>query len=286
MERRRCPNRRGTLEVVLGSLFLASRVNIMSVALSEVEPQFPPYSPKTETPVNGTLVPVEIPGFGTKQTISDTEVLLGIVSVAVNRKQRGVLRFLERAELKEPDVWFRDDYRMAQQIVTLCDEGQGNAYSKAFFQVFSRDASQTRFWWRDRAKLWRLAQLGGSNTPLLHANLAKELDRPALIPDYDYSQVSSGVTPARGASRLQSGIAHSMGGVVGSNPTPSKAQQCVSREAGGLGKGSPQSTARAGLGAVPTSNQSGPLEQLPSASALSGESARPQRAVSKKRRVA
>jgi len=190
------------------------------------------------------LVPVEIPGFGTKQTISDTEVLLGILSAAVNRKQRGVLRFLERAELKEPDVWFRDDYRMAQQIVTLSDEGKGNAYSKAFFQVFSRDASQTRFWWRDRDKLYRLCELGGSNTPLLHANLAKELDKPAVIPDYDYSVSSDRAVPPGLASK-------------GNRPVGKSAAKSVEYPDDSL---------------VP-----------PSARALSGESARPQRAVSKKR---
>lgn len=138
--------------------------------------------------VNGT----KVPSRSEKLTFRKAVMYRGgrvVISDPLNRAQRGVLRYLEGAESREGDVWYSQDYRLAQLVVTLSDEGKGNPYSKAFRQLFGRDAHEVRFWWRDRQKLYRLCEIGGSATPLLHANLAKELG-PALIPDYDYSQVS------------------------------------------------------------------------------------------------
>ena len=116
-------------------------------------------------------------------------MVFALVCAAVNRAQGGVLRYLEQAESREQDVWAQQDYRTAQVVLILADEGKPNPYSKAFFQLFGKHAHQVRFWWRDRQKHYRLCELGGSNTPLLHSDLAYRY-QDALIPDYDYSQVS------------------------------------------------------------------------------------------------
>ena len=130
-----------------------------------------------------------IPLFVTRNVVSGPELFLELVCAAVNRKQRGVLRFLERAELKAAnrgERWEAEDYRTAQVVLLLADEGVGNAYSKAFRQLFGKNAHEIRHWWRDQGKLWQLCQAGGTNTPLLHANLAADvLNRKQPIPDYD-----------------------------------------------------------------------------------------------------
>ena len=90
--------------------------------------------------------------------------------------------YLMHAESRDPDVWHRQDYRLAWLIPMLADEGTANPYSKAFRQLFHKNAHEVRFWWRDRKKLLRLCQITNCPTPLLVANRLDELN---VIPDYD-----------------------------------------------------------------------------------------------------
>ena len=118
-----------------------------------------------------------------------------VISDVLNRAQRGVLGYLERAESKEADSWYAADYRLAWQVVTLSDEGQGNAYAVAFLKTYGRPPEEVTWWWRDRQALWNLAQACGSSTPLLHANQAPEV--LSVIPDFDPSAVPSSALPPK-----------------------------------------------------------------------------------------
>ena len=143
---------------------------------------------------SGTEVPCanpvnQIPLFVTKEVLSQHELFFGLLYAAVNRTQRGVLRYLERAESRESDVWAQQDYRVAQVILILADEGAGNPYSKAFRQLFGKNAHEVRFWWRDREKLFAVSQIANSPTPLCHPDVGQSLP-DELVPDYDYSRRS------------------------------------------------------------------------------------------------
>jgi len=118
-----------------------------------------------------------------------------VISQVLNRAQLGVLRYLEGAESKEADSWYAADYRLAWQVVTLSDEGQGNAYAVAFLKTYGKPAEKITWWWRDRSALMRLAVACGSNTPLLHANQAEQVLN--LIPDFDYSADPIGAMPPK-----------------------------------------------------------------------------------------
>lgn len=91
--------------------------------------------------------------------------------------------YLMDAEIREPDVWHRQDYRLAQIILVLADEGNSNPYSKAFRMLFHKNAHEVRFWWRDRRKLLWLSEATNCPTPLLVANRVEEVFN--VIPDYD-----------------------------------------------------------------------------------------------------
>jgi len=116
--------------------------------------------------------------------MSGHELFLNLIYQTVRAAQLRVLGYLTKAESREPDVWHQQDYRVAQIVLCLADEGKANPYSKAFFQLFGRNAHTVRFWWRNRQRLWQLCETGGSSTPLLHANIASQ----EIIPDYDYSR--------------------------------------------------------------------------------------------------
>lgn len=88
-----------------------------------------------------------------------------------------------KAEMREPDIWLRQDYRLAWLILMLAAEDMANLYSKAFRRLFHKNAREVRFWWRDRRKLLWLAEATNCPTPLLVANRVQEVFN--VIPDYD-----------------------------------------------------------------------------------------------------
>ena len=101
----------------------------------------------------------------------------------MNHTLERIADYLLRAEMREPDVWLRQDYRLAWLILMLAAEDMANPYSKAFRQLFHKNAHEVRFWWRDRRKLLWLAEATNCPTPLLVANRVEEVFN--VVPDYD-----------------------------------------------------------------------------------------------------
>ena len=205
MDRRRT-DRRKQMEMVLGSIYwyffapfqrpITGKWNARSHSQFRIQNRL-----KFSNCEQSCGNPVQtIPLFVTRNVVSQHELFLELVFRAVNALQLRVLGHLEKAELREGDVWAQQDYRTAQVVLILADEGRGNAYSKAFYQLFGRNAHEVRFWWRDRVALYRLCEIGGSSTPLLHANIADQLENE-LIPDYDPTLQVSPAALSRQAPR-------------------------------------------------------------------------------------
>lgn len=167
------------------ALFLASWHRHNTCYLSDTTAAVPPYSHISRTAVNSTNELV-ILLFRTHRNPMLFHRAWECIAKLVNREQMGVLRFLEKAEFQEQDAWLREDLRLAQTVVILADEGCADPYTVGFCRIFHKHPAKVTSWWRDRSKLYRLCELGGSNTPLLHANLADQLEHE-IIPDYDYS---------------------------------------------------------------------------------------------------
>ena len=190
MERRRT-DRQKQLEVVLGAIswyfFAHSQLPITSISCHDtISPRHnlvncPSIGPGTKVLCGNTVN--QIPLFVTKEILSGHEVFLGLLFAAVNKLARGVLSYLEKAELREQDVWLRSDYRQAEQTVLLAFEGCADPYTKAFIQLHAIHPSKVTSWWRDRAKLLYLAETTNCPTPLLVANRVEEVFQ--IIPDYD-----------------------------------------------------------------------------------------------------
>jgi hypothetical protein len=83
--------------------------------------------------------------------------------------------YLLKAELREPDVWYQQDYRIASVMVAMAEQGRHPSYAKAFLQLFCKDASEVTWWWRDREKLFLLSELANRACPLALANRVQEL---------------------------------------------------------------------------------------------------------------
>lgn len=227
MERRRT-DRRKAFETALALLFWAKQFNVIPGPCRTVGPLPTAKDTKDLEGVKGPKVtkpaligqancgnPVnQFPLFVTKTTISECELILALVWHAVEHHFGGVLQFLEWAELREADSWYRSDYRLAAHIITLAAEGKADPYTQAFVQLYGKHPSRVVSWWRDRRKLLQLAELANTPTPLLAANQAQEL--LGIVPDFDYSQAS----PAFGPQPSES-FGKTTDAVVGQGNSPS-----------------------------------------------------------------
>ncbi len=93
--------------------------------------------------------------------------------------------YLLAAELREPDVWRQQDIRLASLMVAMAEQGKRPNYEKVFQDLYGKHPQFVVDWWRDRRKLWQIAEFCDRPTPLLCANRLREVFN--TVPDYDYS---------------------------------------------------------------------------------------------------
>ena len=208
MERRRT-DRKAQLEAIflLGYAILRNTWNCRTS-----ESTYPPNDGKGLGAVNGPKVtdsaligqascanPVEnIPANRTKNIISGHDVYLALLFHAVNKLARGVLAYLERAELQAAnrgERWEAEDLRVAQQTVALASEGKADPYTLAFYQLYAIHPSKVTSWWRDTRKLAQICERANCPTPLLVREAGRYLE---IIPDYDPEVGRVGAAVERG----------------------------------------------------------------------------------------
>ena len=70
-----------------------------------------------------------------------------------------------KAEGREPDIWFQQDYRVASLMVAMAEEGRRPSYERAFMRLFGKQAKDVTaglgklsgVWqnWRTAPARWR-----------------------------------------------------------------------------------------------------------------------------------
>ena len=126
--------------------------------------------------------------------MAELRAVVGFVSTA--GKLARVSDYLLQAEIEEGDPWYAQDYRVASVMVGYAEEGRCPSYERAFLELFGKYPREVTGWWRNRAKLWFLAQDGNRPSPLLLANRAYELllNRDLIeIPDHGWAP--AGILP-------------------------------------------------------------------------------------------
>jgi hypothetical protein len=61
-----------------------------------------------------------------------------------------VLRYLARAESREIDPWYRDDYRVASHTVRFAKRGIANPFERAFLHYFGKSIDKALVAWDER----------------------------------------------------------------------------------------------------------------------------------------
>ena len=84
------------------------------------------------SPKNRATLPPPLSSF-----VSLADELL-LIFVFAPRQTQNILAYLSRAEWKEPDVWLKDDYRIAWLTVLHCAEGISQPWEYAFWRYLGR----------------------------------------------------------------------------------------------------------------------------------------------------
>src|SRR5579872_4424012 len=131
---------------------------------------------------------------GMREAMAELRAAVSFVSVAA--KLAHVSDYLLQAEIEEGDPWYAQDYRVASVMVGYAEEGRCPSYERAFLELFGKYPREVTGWWRNRAKLWFLAQDGNRPSPLMLANRAYELCLMRdLIEIPDHGWVPKGTLP-------------------------------------------------------------------------------------------